>query len=76
MVLPVIASTQEKELLTEHRMEIEKKGGKVYIESPNEWYIASSADNRIFNPVPGFCFIPLVIEPGRDGEIHVEMYIR
>ncbi|MCD8029516.1 MAG: sulfatase-like hydrolase/transferase [Bacteroides sp.] len=76
MVLPVIASTQEKELLTAHRMVIEKKGGKVYIESPNEWYIASSTGNRIFNPVPGFCFIPLVIEPGRDGEIHVEMYIR
>lgn len=32
-------------------------------------------NGRIFNPVPGFSFIPVVIEPGPNGEMEVTIAV-
>lgn len=72
LILPVIATPQEKEKVTGHSIQVEKKGGELLLNSKQRLTIAPTDKNgRIFNPVPGFCFIPVTVEPDENGKIEV-----
>ena len=75
-VLPVIASPAEKVEITPKDVCIEKNGGVLNIKCEAGIVAAGPTDDdgRIFNPVPGFSFIPLRILPSvRDEKILINI---
>lgn len=76
-MLPVIASPEEKVEITAREVCIKKNKGVLHItcESGNIQVAPTDGDGRIFNPVPGFSFIPLQIIPkGTDKKIQINIY--
>lgn len=77
LMLPVIASPEEKVEITAREVCIKKNKGVLHItcESGNIQVAPTDGDGRIFNPVPGFSFIPLQIIPkGTDKKIQINIY--
>lgn len=72
LVLPIIASPSEDAEVTSQGARIKKekgvleitcKSGKIEVASTDE-------DGRIFNPVPGFSFVPLKVKPdGKNSKV-------
>lgn len=64
-VLPAIASPADSLTVTPKAMHINKNDGRWQISCPTGTLRVSSVDDdgRVFNPVPGFAFIPLHILP-------------
>ncbi|WP_320935888.1 sulfatase-like hydrolase/transferase [Bacteroides nordii] len=76
LTLPIIAAPQEKENITEHSVQVNKEGGVLLLNSPQTLTIAPTDENgRIFNPVPGFCFIPVIVQPNEKGEVEISIRI-
>lgn len=74
LTLPVIASPQEKETVGGNSIQISKQGGTLQLESHQPLTIAPTDENgRIFNPVPGFSFIPVTVQPDSQGKVEVTM---
>ena len=74
LTLPIIAAPQEKERITEHSVQVNKEGGVLLLNSPQTLTIAPTDENgRIFNPVPGFCFIPVIVHPNEKGEVEISI---
>ena len=74
LTLPIIAAPQEKENITEHSVQVNKEGGVLLLNSPQTLTIAPTDENgRIFNPVPGFCFIPVIVHPNEKGEVEISI---
>lgn len=74
LTLPVIASPQEKETVSGNTIQISKQGGTLQLESRQTLTIAPTNENgRIFNPVPGFSFIPVTVHPDSQGKVEVTM---
>lgn len=68
-VLPIISSSVEKlRRVSSHRVEIDKPGGTVVIESSEPLKIKESPKGRVFNMVPGFEAIPIFIRLPQDDE--------
>lgn len=65
MVLPVIASPSDVTEVGSKNMRIRKENGTLEISCVNGHLkvAPTDADGRIFNPVPGFSFIPLQVFP-------------
>ena len=65
MVLPVIASLSDVTEVGSKNMRIRKENGTLEISCVNGHLkvAPTDADGRIFNPVPGFSFIPLQVFP-------------
>lgn len=78
-ILPVIASPEEKVEFSSHEIRIRKNKGVVCItcESGDMEIAPADDDERIFNPVPGFSFIPLQVLPDNvDKKIHINICFR
>lgn len=76
LVLPVISDPEEKVQRTGNELSIKKQNCSLILKSNSILQIAPTDPNgRIFNPVPGFSFIPVVIEPGPDGEMEVTITV-
>lgn len=76
LMLPVISSPEEKYELSDRRLCIARNGGTLCIacEEGNMDIAPTDEDGRIFNPVPGFSFIPLRIGPDAKGKgIHISI---
>lgn len=77
LVLPVIASPEEEVNITLKEVSIKKHKGTLGIkcESGHINIAPTDDDGRIFNPVPGFSFLPLRITPdGTDKKVKVTLY--
>ncbi|WP_291528906.1 hypothetical protein [Bacteroides sp. UBA939] len=79
LMLPVIASPGEDVEITSRKVCIKKNEGVLSItcESGNMEVAPTDDDGRIFNPVPGFSFIPLRVLPDNAGKqisIHIRFY--
>lgn len=76
LTLPVISNPDEKMERHSHGISIKKHSGDLILESSNVLNIeATETNGRIFNPVPGFCFIPIIVEPDSNGKIEVNMRV-
>ena len=76
LVLPVIAAPSEVADITPEGMRLQKKDGVLEVVCVNgRMKVApTDKDGRIFNPVPGFSFIPLQIFPDSpDKKIQVKI---
>lgn len=76
LMLPVIASPTEKVEVTPQRVSINKDGGILSITcTAGRMELApTDRDGRIFNPVPGFSFIPLrIISNGLENRIGINI---
>ena len=79
LILPVIASPEEKVEFSSRKLCIERNGGTLYItcEEGNMEVGPTDEDGRVFNPVPGFAFIPLQISPDvKEKKIHINISFR
>lgn len=76
LVLPVIASPSERAEIGTRNVSIEKGKGRVNIacEAGKIEVAPTDEDGRVFNPVPGFSFIPLRILPDA-GHKKIRIYI-
>lgn len=68
-VLPLISSPQEAEKIGTNKVEI----NNLYVQTNMPIQIAPSEKNRIFNPVPGFTFIPILCYADGEGKIEAEI---
>ena len=77
LVLPVIASPKEEVRISTREASIKKNKEILYI-TCEAGYIdvaPTDSDGRIFNPVPGFSFVPLRIIPESIGKkIQINIY--
>ena len=76
LVLPVIAAPSEVADITPEGMRLQKKDGVLEVVCVNgRMKVApTDKDGRIFNPVPGFSFIPLQVFPDSpDKKIQVKI---
>lgn len=69
LVLPLIASPKEQEQLAGRSLHL--NGLRLTAETDLE--VAPCQRNRIFNPVPGFTFVPLRVRPDAQGRIAVRL---
>lgn len=79
LMLPVIASPEENIEFSSYEVYIRKNKGVVCItcESGDMEIAFTDDDQRIFNPVPGFSFIPLQVLPDKmDKKIHINISFR
>lgn len=79
LVLPVIASPLEKAEVTSQEARITKEKAILEITCHSGTLEAAPADEdgRIFNPVPGFSFIPLKVKAaGKNSRISVNIIIK
>ena len=79
LMLPVIASPEEEVRVSAQEACIKKKKGVLYITCETGYMNVAQTDNdgRIFNPVPGFSFVPLKIMPESiDKKILINIYFR
>ena len=65
LVLPVIASPQEKVEVQGNEIRVQKQDALLTIacQSGVLSIAPTNPDGRIFNPVPGFAFVPVVVKP-------------
>ena len=75
LTLPLIAAPGEKVTVAEGNVAITKQNSTVLLLSENPILQAPSNNGRIFNPVPGFAFVPLQIKPDNNGNIKVQIQI-
>lgn len=76
LTLPLIASPQEKSSFADNCVRINRKGGIVTLTSNQPLTIAETeANGRIFNPVPGFSFLPVVVQPNDSGKVEVRISV-
>lgn len=79
LMLPVIASPEDDVKVTPQEVFISKGKGILGIRccSGNIEVAPTDTDGRIFNPVPGFSFVPLLVTPdGADKKIKVTLCFR
>lgn len=79
LMLPIIASPEEEVQITPQAVFIKKERGVLGLqcESGRIEVAPTDADGRIFNPVPGFSFVPLRIIPNdADKNIKVNLFFR
>ena len=78
-MLPVIASPAEEVKVTPQKASINKDGGTLSI-TCTDGHIEvapTDKDGRIFNPVPGFSFVPLRIIPNSsEKKIRINILFR
>lgn len=72
LVLPVIADPEEKEIHSEYQLDL--KG--LHIQTNTPYQIAPNQNGRIFNPVPGFTFIPMLVYADDKGYIEATLQTR
>lgn len=78
LVLPVIASPLEEVTVTGQEAYIKKEKGtmKIACINGNMEVALTDEDGRIFNPVPGFSFIPLKVKAvGKNSQVMVNIII-
>ncbi|GAB1415723.1 hypothetical protein MASR2M117_11290 [Paludibacter sp.] len=76
LILPVISAPAEKINIEQKRITVERNNHKLSVESKSNISISSTdIDGRIFNPVPGFSFIPLVIYEDSEGKIEASIFV-
>lgn len=79
LILPVIASPKEKVEFSSKEISITKAKGTICIiaEEGEMGSYPTDEDGRIFNPVPGFSFVPLRITPDHfDKKIRIRILYR
>lgn len=69
LVLPLIAPPDGQEIIEPHSVTT----GNLHIQTYTPVQIAPSLKNRIFNPVPGFSFIPIMCYADKEGIIEAEI---
>ncbi len=76
LTLPIISSPTEEINLTSRLLSVDKGENILLIETDALLNIAPVNKNgRIFNPVPGFSFIPIFVEPDLNGNIEVSLKV-
>lgn len=76
LTLPVISAPDEKVIEKQNEISVKKEQGTLSLKSNSALKIAKTDSNEcIFNPVPGFSFIPVVIEPDSNGLIMVSLNV-
>ena len=75
LMLPIIATPQQKEELTGNNLKIKCNNAEINLQSQTPITIAPSNSGRIFNPVPGFSFIPVAVYPDAEGRVEVRIHI-
>ena len=69
LVLPIISPAEEKvSQPAEHKIEVQKQGCKIIIEANVPLFIKQTKKARIFNMVPGFEAIPILVSFSEDQE--------
>lgn len=77
LVLPVIASSEEQTVVTSLEAVVTKRSGTLHIQCKSGKIDVAPVDDdgRIFNPVPGFSFLPLKVKTeNRSGNIRINVY--
>lgn len=76
LMLPVIASPEEEVEITPQEVFIKKEKGVLGLKCENGRIemAPTDADGRIFNPVPGFSFVPLRVTPG-DADRNIKIHL-
>ena len=64
LILPVIASPQEKVVFSPQQMTVEKEKGRLSVlcQEGAMSLLPADADGRVINPVPGFAFVPVQVK--------------
>jgi len=76
LLLPVISSPTEMYIKEEKTIRIEKESGSITITGNTPILIDPTNDGRIFNPIPGFSFIPIVVLPNEEGIVEAKIQIQ
>lgn len=71
LVLPLIASPKEQEKTEEYSIEV----NHLRIRANTPIRISPTENGRIFNPVPGFSFIPIICNADGNGKIEAEIRV-
>lgn len=76
LVLPLIASPKEKISMADGMVTVQKQETQLCLKcSSGEMSMAPTNDDlRIFNPVPGFSFVPIIITSKRGEKMSVEIF--
>lgn len=77
LILPIIASSDDKVIIDDNKIHIKKQRGNLILECESGIIniLPTDNDGRIFNPVPGFSFIPIQILPNEvDKKIIASLY--
>lgn len=72
-VLPVIAKREWQEQLNEKILTVKTNNATLSISANNNIIIPKTTDKRVFNPIPGFCFIPVYFYPDKDGSVTINI---
>jgi hypothetical protein len=73
LLLPIVASREEREDVTESRVEIAKSGATVRVASSRPWRAVPK--ERVFNHVPGFQALVLGVDLGQDQEVVLDIEV-
>ena len=75
LVLPIIASPDDGTVLKDTEIKINRKAGNIRLacQAGTLGIAPTNDDHRIFNLVPGFAFIPVIISPKESKKMSVEI---
>ena len=77
LTLPIISSPAEKTNFTGKSLSVYKDQNILLVETNHLFKIAPVDNNgRIFNPIPGFSFIPLYLEPDLNGNVEAVLRVK
>lgn len=77
LILPIISAPDENVFEKENEISVNKLQSTLFLKSNTTLSIAQTDVNgRIFNPVPGFSFIPISVEPNSNGLIFVNLNVK
>ncbi|MGL4292261.1 MAG: hypothetical protein ACRCSQ_01575 [Bacteroidales bacterium] len=71
LILPLIAAPEETVDVTTNQVTLKKTKGSLMMVTDQIISTAASNNGRIFNPVPGFSFVPIRISPDVKGKVMV-----
>lgn len=75
LLLPFIAFPDEHYTIKNQTLQIKKRGSWVTVKGNTPIYTAPANNGRIFNPIPGFGFIPIIIYPDKTGMIEAKVHV-
>ena len=75
LVLPLLVSYEEEIEASSLGYVVHKSDCQILVQTKQQVKVPIALDDRIFNPVPGFCYLPLTICPNAKGNIQVDLTI-
>ncbi len=75
LVLPLLADYEAIVEATSGGYRVQKPNCQIRVQTEQKLELPISLSERIFNPVPGFCYLPILIYPNHAGELRVDLTI-